>query len=105
METKKNQFTIEQKVEIVKQAELKGFVDTALEYNISTKSIYRWREKFISGGVSALKFASKTDPELKELRLENDRLKRLIAKQALIIDIKEELLKKTLLRTTKNNKL
>ena len=105
MATPLKNITIEQKVAIVKQAEQQGITETALEYGISTKSIYRWRDKLLSGGSSALRFASKVDPELKDLRIENDRLKKLIAKQALIIDIKEELLKKTLLRTSKNNKL
>jgi putative transposase len=35
------------------------------------------------------------DPELKRLQQENDRLKKIIAKQALEIDFKEELLKKS----------
>ena len=37
----------------------------------------------------------KIDPELRELELENERLKRIIAKQALEIEVKSELLKKT----------
>jgi len=37
----------------------------------------------------------KIDPELRELELENERLKRIIAKQALEIEVKTELLKKT----------
>lgn len=104
METKKKQLTIEEKVDIVKEAEQKGFTEVALKNGISSRAIYRWRDKFIGGGASALRYASKIDPELKELRLENDRMKKLIVKQALIIEIKEELLKKTLLRTSKNNK-
>ena len=104
MESKKSHFTIEQKVEIVKQAELIGFTETALKHGISARGIYRWRDKLIGGGTAALKFASKIDPELRELRIENDRMKKLIVKQALIKEIKEELIKKTLLRTTKSNK-
>ena len=104
MESKKKHFTVEQKVEIVKEAEQNGFTETALKHNISARGIYRWRDKLIGGGTAALKFASKVDPELKELRIQNDQMKKLIAKQALIIEIKEELLKKTLLRTTRSNK-
>ncbi len=104
METKRKQLTIEQKVEIVKEAEQNGFTETALKHGVSSRAIYRWRDKLTLGGTKALKYASKLDPELKELRLENDRLKKLIAKQALIIDIKEELIKKTLLRTSKSSK-
>lgn len=104
MESQKKHFTIEQKVEFVKEAEQNGFTETALKHGISSRAIYRWRDKLVSGGAKALKYGSKIDPELKELRLENERLKKLIAKQALIIDIKEELIKKTLQRTSKNSK-
>ena len=37
----------------------------------------------------------KVDPLLRDLELENERLKRIIAKQALEIEVKSELLKKT----------
>ena len=40
--------------------------------------------------------------ELKALKDENNQLKKLVAKLALTIEIKEELLKKTSLRTGKN---
>jgi putative transposase len=38
----------------------------------------------------------KTDPEVKRLQQENERLKKIIAKQALEIEFKDEMLKKSL---------
>lgn len=94
--------TLEEKVKIVQESEQVGFTETALKYNISARQIYRWRDKLESGGSKALSYGAKIDPELKALKDENNQLKKLVAKLALTIEIKEELLKKTSLRTGKN---
>ncbi len=95
------QLTLEEKVKIVQEAEQNGFTEVALKYNISSRQIYRWRDKLQKGGSKALSYGSKIDPELKSLMEENLQLKKLVAKQALSIEIKEELLKKISLRTGK----
>jgi putative transposase len=96
------QLTLEEKVKIVHQAEQQGFTETAIKHNISSRQIYRWRDKFQIGGSRALSYGAKIDPELKALKEENNQLKKLVAKLALTVEIKEELLKKTSLRTRKN---
>jgi putative transposase len=56
----------------------------------------RWRKAYSGGGTEGLKPQYKTvDPELRSLKQENERLKKIIAKQALEIDFKDELLKKS----------
>ena len=56
----------------------------------------RWKHKYLQEGIYGLKDKhKKVDPALRELELENERLKRIIAKQALEIEVKSELLKKT----------
>lgn len=99
MRTKK--LSLEEKVAIVQEAEQNGFTETALKYQISSRQIYRWRDKLQKGGSKALSYGAKIDPELKALKDENERLKRLVAKQALSLEIKEELLKKISHRTAK----
>jgi putative transposase len=94
--------TLEEKVKIVQEAEQLGFTETSLKYNISSRQIYRWREKLEKGGSSALSYGAKIDPELKALKEENIQLKKLVAKLALTVEIKEELLKKISLRNGKN---
>jgi putative transposase len=94
--------TLEEKVRIVQEAEQLGFTETSLKYNVSTRQIYRWREKLESGGSKALSYGAKIDPELKALKEENLQLKKLVAKLALTVEIKEELLKKTSHRNGKN---
>ena len=95
------QLTLEEKVKIVHEAEQNGFTEVALKYNISSRQIYRWRDKLQKGGSKALSYGSKIDPELKLLKEENLQLKKLVAKLSLSVEIKEELLKKISLRTGK----
>ncbi|MBW7941898.1 MAG: transposase [Candidatus Kuenenia stuttgartiensis] len=99
MSTRK--LTLEEKVKIVQQAEQNGFTETALKHNISSRQIYRWRDKLQSGGSKALSYGAKIDPELKALKEENLQLKKLVAKLSLSVEIKEGLLKKISLRTWK----
>lgn len=93
--------TLEEKVKIVQEAEQTGFTETSLKYNISSRQIYRWRDKLQNGGSRALSYGAKIDPEVKALKEENIQLKKLVAKLALTVEIKEELLKKTFLRIGK----
>lgn len=95
------QLTLEEKVKIVQESEQNGFTETALKYNISSRQIYRWRDKLQTGGAKALSYGSKIDPEVKALKEENLQLKKLVAKLSLNVEIKEELLKKISLRTGK----
>lgn len=99
MSTKK--LTLEEKVKIVQEAEQNGFTETALKHNISSRQIYRWRDKLQLGGAKALNYGAKIDPEIKALKEENLQLKKLVAKLSLSVEIKEELLKKISLRTGK----
>ena len=100
MSTKK--LTLEEKVKIVQEAEQAGFTETSLKYNISSRQLYRWRDKLQKGGSKALSYGAKIDPELKALKEENLQLKKLVAKLSLNVEIKEELLKKISHRTGKN---
>jgi len=66
------------------------------EVRDGAKSLYHWKNKFDYGGIDGLqKQYKRIDPDIRELEKENDRLKKIIARQALEIEIKSELLKKT----------
>lgn len=99
MSTRK--LTLEEKVKIVQEAEQTGFTETALRHSISSRQIYRWKDKLQTGGSKALSYGAKVDPELKALKEENLQLKKLVAKLSLSVEIKEDLLKKISLRTGK----
>ena len=54
----------------------------------------RWKKKYLSQGINGLKPAyRKIDPALRDLEEENERLKKIIARQALELEVKSELLK------------
>jgi hypothetical protein len=54
----------------------------------------KWRQKYLAKGKEGLTNAyPRVDPQLRVLEEENERLKRIVAKQALELEIKSELLK------------
>ena len=56
----------------------------------------RWKRKSLSQGINCLKQAyRKVDPAMRDLEEENERLKKIIARQVLELEVKSELLKKT----------
>lgn len=95
MSKSRRTFSVDKKLEILRYAEDQGTVETCRKYQISQNLFYRWRQEFNRSGIDGLAPAYRTvDPELKALEKENERLKRIIAKQALEIEVKSELLKK-----------
>ena len=92
----KRQWSESQKLQIIGEAEAHGLQETLRKYNLSQSLFHKWRRAYNGEGVQALKPKYKTiDPALGGLEQENERLKRIIAKQALEIEFKDELLKKS----------
>ena len=86
-----------QKLQIIGEAEQNGLSETLRKYNLSQSLFHRWRRAYNGQGMEGLRPHYKTvDPEVKRLQQENERLKKIIAKQALEIDFKDDLLKKVL---------
>lgn len=85
----KNQFTDEQIVALLQQAEKGGqtIAEVCRQHNVSENSFYRWRSRF--GNATTNEAA-----RLRELEKENARLKRLLAERDLEVDIIKELLQK-----------
>jgi putative transposase len=96
MTKQRRQFTPEERLSILQECEREGHVQTCRKYNLSPPLVYKWKERQKAKGIDGLKNAYKrVDPELRKLEEENERLKRIIAKQALELEVKTELLKKT----------
>jgi len=89
-------FSIDEKLSILQEGENNGVELTCRKYNISRSLYYRWRNSFNRQGPDGLvpKY-HKVDPKVRALEKENERLKKIISRQALELEIKEELLKKT----------
>ena len=89
-------FTPEDRYSIVQEAIRDGHAETCRKYNLSPSLLRKWRLKYLSKGKEGLKDSyARVDPQLRALEEENERLKRIVAKQALELEIKSELLKKT----------
>lgn len=86
-----------QKLQIIQEAEQNGQTETLRKYNLAHSLFLRWRKAYSALGADGLKPGYKrVDPDVRRLEQENERLKRIIAKQALEIEFKDELLKKSL---------
>ena len=91
----KRKFTPEERLAILQESEREGRSETMRKYNIAPSLYARWRRKYLEGGIDGLKSRHKRiDPDVRLLEEENERLKRIVAKQAIEIEFKTELLKK-----------
>jgi putative transposase len=94
MTKKRRQFTPEEKHSILQEAEREGITETARKYNLAHSVLNYWKKKYLSKGKEGLKGNYKRiDPAVRELEQENERLKKIVAKQALEIEFKDELIK------------
>ena len=93
---KRRSFTKEQKMQILREAESEGMLATCRKHDIGQSLFYRWKHAFEQKGIDGLQGQYyRIDPEVKALQEENERLKRIIGKQALELEVKNDLLKKT----------
>lgn len=89
-------FTPEDRYSLVQEALRDGASDVCRKYNLSSSLLRKWKQKYLHNGKEGLKDSyPRVDPHLRALEEENERLKRIIAKQALELEVKSELLKKT----------
>ena len=92
----KRKFTPEEKLQILREAEQQGLEQTLRKHNLARSLYYRWKNAFNSQGIDGLQPKyHRVDPTIRNLEKENERLRKIIAKMALEIEVKTELLKKT----------
>lgn len=88
-------YSVEQKLAILQESEHEGLAVTLRKYDLSQSLLYRWKHQFDQNGRDGLKGQyRRLDPQVRQLEEENARLKKIIARQALEIEVKSELLKK-----------
>lgn len=96
MSKTRRKFTPEEKYSILQEAEREGTTEVARKYNLAHSVLSYWKKKYLAKGKDGLKASyKKVDPELRALEEENARLKKIIANQALELEFKTELLKKS----------
>ncbi len=87
---------LKQKLQIIQEADQHSITQTLRKHNLSHSVYQRWKHQFNSGGAGLLKPQyHKVDPEVRALQEENARLKKIIGNQALEMEFKTELLKKS----------
>ena len=99
MSRSKRKFQLDEKLQILREGENHGVDVTSRKYQISRSLFYNWKNKFDRQGPDGLtpKYR-RVDPQVKALEKENERLRKIISRQALELEVKEELLKKTKLQ-------
>jgi len=96
MSKQRRTFSVDQKLKIIQEADQQGITQTLRKHNLSHSVFLRWKNQFNTGGTELLKPQyRKIDPEVKALMEENARLKKIIGNQALELEFKTELLKKS----------
>lgn len=94
MSKSRRQFSPEEKHSILQEAEQEGHSETCRKYNLASSLLSYWKRKYLARGTDGLKPGYKRiDPEVRALEEENERLKRIIAKQAIELEFKTELIK------------
>lgn len=81
---KKKCFSEEQIVRILREAETTTIEATARQHGVSAQSIYRWKRQFGKMEVNDVR-------ELRYLRQENARLKKVLAERDLEVEVMKEL--------------
>lgn len=89
---------------LLQEAERNGSVETCRKYNLSPTLLGNWKRNYLKTGSTNDRRRGRKplDPEVQQLREENEKLKRIVAKQALELEVKTELLKKTPLPSQRN---
>jgi transposase-like protein len=105
MSKTRRQFTPEEKHSILQEAEREGHTETCRKYKLAASVLSYWKKKYLTKGKDGLKATYyRVDPKVRELEEENFRLKKIVAKLSLEMEVKDELLKKTNLRSQKERK-
>ena len=92
MSRQRRKWSESEKLQIIQEAEQNGLTETLRKYNVAQSLFHRWRRAYNGEGMEGLQPKyHRVDPEVKRLQQENERLKKIIAKQALEIDFKDDL--------------
>ena len=92
MSATRRKFTDEEKLEILHQASQSGITEVLRKHNLSYSVFTRWKQKFMDQGINP--GVSHVNAEMKLLLEENMRLKKIIADQALALELKNEELRR-----------
>ena len=84
MSAQRRKFTNEEKLNILHQAKLSSITRVLKEHKLSYSVFSRWKQQMHTGSFT------QADADLFELKQENMRLKKIVADQALELEVKKE---------------
>jgi len=94
MPAKRRKFTEGEKQQILSEAELSGISQALHKYKLSYSVFHRWKEKHQQETVDKNPADIQSQSMIKKLLEENATLKKIIANQALKIELQEEKISK-----------
>jgi transposase-like protein len=94
MPAKRRKFTEEEKQQILNEAELSGISQALHKYKLSYSVFHRWKEKQQQDNAEKSSPDAQSQSTIKKLLEENATLKKIIANQALKIELQEEKISK-----------
>ena len=94
--TERRRWKAEEKLALINEIKEKGqVVETCRRYAVDPSLFYRWKEIFDTYGVEGLRSRSRnSDPSLRKLKKENERLKKMLAEKELEVSLLQEAYKK-----------
>src|SRR5690349_20805017 len=92
----RRKFTDEQKKDILREAGEFGITIAIRKHNLSYSAFSRWRQQFADGDQTEqqLRLSQQERSELRQYRIENIQLKKIIADQVLELEKKQEELRR-----------
>jgi putative transposase len=96
MPANRRKFSIEEKLDILQQAKVAGITVILRKHSLSYSVFHRWKEKLDDKSMNKLNpLQSQMNDKLKNLMHENALLKKIIANQTMLLELKEDELRKT----------
>lgn len=96
MAKNRRKWSVAEKLAVLTDMERLGSTEASRLHDVSTSMLYRWKSKYDAEGAAGFESrVGSTDHEKRKLEREVERLRQVVADQALTIRIKDELLKKT----------
>ncbi|QKG80884.1 transposase [Tenuifilum thalassicum] len=84
MKRGRRKFTLEEKLQILREGENQGVDVTCRKFQISRSLFYSWKSKFDQQGPDGLAPQyHRVDPKIRALERENERLRKIISRQAI----------------------
>lgn len=94
--TERRRWKAEEKLALINEIKEKGqVVETCRKYGADPTMFYRWKEIFDTYGVEGLRSRTRhSDPSVRKLKKENERLKKMLAERELEVEMLQEAYKK-----------